>query len=125
MPYAQVFGIGGVAWEQNGIHYTPRGEPVSVKTEFIRGETRDEDTTRYTVSALPVDAVSAPANDPLISKHWRELKALLEAQGHEWPGTKEDAVKLLRGGHVQRHVEAADGPLLGQDMALEMLGLAR
>jgi hypothetical protein len=82
MPYSEVYGIPGVAFEQSGAFFTVAGREV-----------RDG-------VVLPLEVDPEPPAGAVASEyrgmHWKHLKALVESYDHEWV-SKDDAVAFLEG----------------------------
>ena len=79
MPYAEVCGIPGVSFEQNGVFFTVAGHEV-----------------RDGIAVLDEDEPTASIASEFRSMHWKQLKALVETYGHDW-SSKDDAVAFLEG----------------------------
>lgn len=96
-PYAEVYGLPGAAFEQDGFYFTPAGaeaqpEPI-VQEPPIPSNDTDPNIGKVTVveSEEPKDDFSN-----LEAMRWAELKALVEAYGGECKSRKA-AYEFLRG----------------------------
>lgn len=81
-PYAEVIGIAGAKYEQNGRRFSPGGFEVLPDGRVVEDE--------------PENAADeeAPEGEGFSGMHWRHLKAMVEAAGGEWTN-KEDALRFL------------------------------
>ena len=84
MPYAEVCGVPGVSYEQNGVFYTVAGHEV-----------RDG-----VVVLAPDEPADAGPTSEFRGMHWKQLKALVESYGEDWTN-KDNAVAFLERGAVE------------------------
>lgn len=77
-PYAQVYGLDGVYWHQDGRNFNFKGDPLDEHGRVVR------------------DPEPVSQGDGMEAVHWRHLKAMVEQYGGEWT-TKEAALSFLRG----------------------------
>lgn len=78
-PYAQVFGMDGVAWYQDGRAYNYQGELLDEQGRVVRAEPEPIAT-----------------GDGIDGMHWKQLKVAVEQYGEVYT-TPEAARNFLRG----------------------------
>lgn len=94
-PYAEVYGLPGVAFEQGGQYFNAIGihaQPV-IEAEEIPPPVDNEPLPYCTL----IEQASEPvAPSTLDTMHWRHLKALVESYGGAYTN-KEEALSFLKG----------------------------
>jgi hypothetical protein len=82
-PFGQVYGMGGVHWEQDGQLYDYSGNPVNGSGAPVEPEP----------VAVSSSAVAAPPRD-FASRPDRELRVMMEQYGERWT-TRQNALLFL------------------------------
>ncbi len=98
-PYAEVCGLPGAAFEQDGIMYKHDGslatpEHIVEEPEPYNGpEINPPSVSCIEAQSPPVDVKDGQVLDDM---HWRKLKILVESFDGTWT-TRENAIKFIRG----------------------------
>lgn len=103
-PYAEVHGLPGALYEQDGVMFKSNGaEALSVEQIIDEIKLDDVDEPLLYIScveqsseSLILPQVELTQGRDLDSMHWRHLKALVEVYGETWEN-KEKAIAFLKG----------------------------
>ncbi len=96
-PYAEVHGMLGVAYEQDGLTFNRAGIQ-SVASEYVEEVRPPEDKS---VTHFMEEQASPPQDETaggtsIETMHWRHLKTLVESYGGEWKN-RQNAIEFLKG----------------------------
>lgn len=103
-PYAEVHGMLGAMYEQDGVYFKGNGEEAS-STSHIMDEVKIKDSDDplpyiFCIEQSSESPESIKTEEPqgrdLENMHWRHLKALVEVYGETWEN-KEKAIAFLKG----------------------------
>lgn len=100
-PYAEVHGVIGAVYEQDGIYYTANGEQSLLASPFAEEPPPVKDNSPWSthfleeVESPPHDAIKG--GDEIETMHWRHLKTLVESYGGTWTN-RSDALRFLKEG---------------------------
>lgn len=103
-PYAEVHGLPGAMYEQDGIMFKGNGMESLTVEPFIEDlplqESNDPMPSVFCIEQSSEFPIHAHAEEPqgrdLANMHWRHLKALIEVYGESWEN-KEKAIAFLKG----------------------------
>lgn len=99
-PYAEVHGLPGAAYEQDGICFKPDGHvsegfsPINDADPYPLQDDSDVGVGAAQEISGPEPLKDRPAS--FEDMHWKHLKVLVESFGGEWTD-KSDALEFLRG----------------------------
>lgn len=99
-PYGQVYGRGGVAFEQDGKFFNALGEEIHLgfisPPEEAPAPESDPNVVpkMYEAESPPADKVHEERS--IEGMHWRHLKVLVESCGGKWTN-RQDALVFLKG----------------------------
>ena len=99
-PYAEVSGLPGASYEQNGILFTSDGMPslhLNPYTEDAPEFDSGEPLPAVTCIEMPSVAEDITNGDALENLHWRKLKLLVESYGGTFT-TRLEAIKFIKSG---------------------------
>lgn len=98
-PYAEIFGIVGASFEQDGILFTSAGQEAKNTYEVKDEEEPDNDVDDAEIRSETIVSEPAPAEDASVdtfeSMHDRHLKALVEGYGGTFE-SRDGAMQFLR-----------------------------
>ena len=99
-PYAEVIGLPGAKWEQDGHLFKPDGAPVLTTLAPIADgpdvEIEDPDLDAKVHTDLGDDTGPTSSANDLETMHWKRLKILAESFGVEWTN-RQDVIAQIRG----------------------------
>lgn len=100
-PYAEVYGLSGVAYEQDGLTFNRSGKlslPISHTEEVIPKEDKSLPPSYFTEEQpSPPQQDEISGGTSIETMHWKHLKTLVESYGGEWNNRQEAIVFLKRG----------------------------
>lgn len=96
-PYAEICGLPGAAYEQDGFRFKPDGTEAVDVTPIIEEIWVSEKEVNPPSSPV-IEIPSPPPETPktLEDMHWKHIKAMVEAYGGEWAG-KAEGIAFLQG----------------------------
>lgn len=96
-PYAEVYGLLGVAFEQNGVYFKGNGQvAVDPRSAFVEPDPIDHSSDNDIIRPATEMPTEPPKGKGMDQMDDKSLRTLLEAYGGEWTSRK-DAIKFLRG----------------------------
>ena len=101
-PYAELIGLPGASFEQDGIKFKANGMESDSVAPFVEEIIEEDNSELPYICCIPQEtpsieekAIEESGRD-LESMHWRHLKALVECYGGEYED-KERAMEFLKG----------------------------
>lgn len=98
-PYAEIHGLRGAVYEQNGLYYKSDGAPATGVASFVDEIIVQDDSVPPPIACYEQETLPASNHHDernLEDMHWRHLKPLVEIYGGEWTN-KQDAIKFIKG----------------------------
>ncbi len=96
-PYAEICGLPGATYEQDGIRFKPDGtEAIDVEPIIEEIWISEKEENPPSVSCIEMPSSPPEAGKTLDDMHWKHLKAMVEAYGGEWKGRAE-GIAFIRG----------------------------
>lgn len=100
LPYAEIHGLPGALYEQNGIYFRSDGFEAKDTAPYVDEIPELEDNSPPPIHAV-IEQQSIPEEksngQTLDTMNYKTIKLLLESYGEEWPGDKSSAIAILKG----------------------------
>lgn len=95
--YAEICGLPGAAYSQDGINFKPDGTEALDTAPIIEEVwVSEKEENPPAVTCIEVASPPPEQSKTIEDMHWRHLKALVESYGGEWKGRAE-GIEFIRG----------------------------